>query len=214
LAIARSDKGVMDDAAQMKQDIDSELRELERQLTTRTRSLQDRLSQVADFQKHIRVPDPIQLPHINIANGSVPNGVDKTNETDLSELQRARDQKQQQIEREILQIKDSILQQTNDKLESHQTIQRFNALLEEERKISTAAKRKAKQLEIELLELKRRLHQEMTLNTQNTDQLQSYKRKFPTLIQELESTASRAAKLESEKEDLMRRKVFCVFQIQ
>merc|ERR1712137_215577 len=54
----------------------------------------------------------------------------------------------------------------------------------------------------EVLQVKKRLHQEMTASSQKDQKLQELQRKFPTLLSELERTESRCNQLAKDKEEL------------
>ena len=188
------------DPLQFKLQLENELRDVENSLERRTRKLQERLREVAQLQQTLHVP-----VHSRPAPSSnSPSGPEISSPV-YSPQPNGQKEEEEHENGFLLQMKEKAFHTANERLELEQSKHRYQVLLDEERQASTQAKRKAKQLEAELIQLKKRLHQEMTASSQKDQKLQELQRKFPTLLNELERTETRCNQLAQDKDDLQQR---------
>ena len=222
------------DPLELKKKLEQELHGIEAKLEERTRSLQEKLREVQQLQQTIQPSSNFSNDYYNFQsqpqssthfstngkeNKTTKNLEDEENnffeenhensniiETNPS-FQKMKE-KENFIDEEMKEMKEKLIKSTNEKLEYSQMKKRYLTLLDEERQSANMSKRKVKQLEAEIIELKKRINQEMLLNTQKDEQLQNYQRKFPTLLRELELTESKQKAYLKEKETLLQRTHF------
>lgn len=191
------------DPVQFKLQLENELKDVESKLEKRTKKLQDRLREVAELQQSLQLPKK----NTSVSQVSVPEHLESTNVISSNILQEENNNNEFESNTTFLnQLKSDGTLQANDRIELEESRQRYKILLDEERQACTQAKRKAKQLEAELIQVKKRLNQEMTSSSQKDQKLQELQRKFPVLLSELERTESRSNQMIKDKDDLQQRR--------
>ena len=208
-------------------DLEKELKGLESIINLKNKSFEQRLQQLSNDSKTLNHPQSFspfsssQISPIDNNNNEEEEQMSSEENEDLSQdeesnkdelIKRSKEKreiKKQKFEEELTQLK-LLANQNTEKSEFEKIKLRYIQLYEDEKNNNKILKDKIKQLELEVIDLNKRLNKQNENATQKEVQLLNFQRKFPTLLQELELTSSHNSELLREKELLLSR-LFLLF---
>jgi len=130
--------------------------------------------------------------------------VDTLSHQSREEIEKRRKEKEIEYEQELRQLQEKLKRKAAEKVEVEEMRERHALELAHAHDEAREARTAANELQKEILQLQKRLNDEMTAANAKDEDLQRLQRKFPAMLRELDSLSSRNASLTQEKEDLLR----------